>query len=46
MKMHSVVDGCSMWMEARTDRQTDMTKLTFTFHNFLNAPNNRTSVHI
>lgn len=44
--MHSVVDGCSMWMEAQMERQTDMTKLTFTFHSFLNTPKNGTSVHI
>jgi len=24
--------------DGRTDRQTDMTKLTVTFHNFANAP--------
>jgi len=33
-------------MEARMERQTDMTKLKFTFHNFPNAPKNGTSIHI
>jgi len=28
--------------DGRTDRQTDMTKLTVTFRNFANAPKNST----
>jgi len=27
------------WKERQTDRQTDMTKLTVVFINFVNAPN-------
>ena len=44
--MLSVGAGCSMWLDAWTERQTDMTKVTVTFHNFANTPKNGTSVHI
>ena len=37
MKIHSV--GAKLFhVEGRTDRQTDMTKLTVNFRNYANAP--------